>query len=41
MALGAEALHLGIEHADAVDVALLAVAAQQLLAYADAEYRLA
>ena len=36
MTLRLEALDLGIEHADAVDIALLRMTAQQLLAYADA-----
>ena len=35
-----ETLDLGIEHTDTVDVALLGMAAQQLLTYADAQYGL-
>jgi hypothetical protein len=40
VALGLEAVHVGIEHADAVGVALVGVAAEQLLADAYSKYGL-
>ena len=36
MALRLEAHHIGIKHSDAVNIAFLGMAAQQLLSYADA-----
>ncbi len=37
---GAEAFHHGVEYAQTIGVALIRVTAQELLAYADAQYRL-
>ena len=41
MALGLETLHVGVEDADAIDVAFFRVAAQQLLTHTDAQHGLA
>ena len=41
MALGLKTLHVGVEDADAIDVAFFRVAAQQLLTHADAQHGLA